>query len=128
MQVSLTPDGRSMLVVADFGLFATVWSLYDNVSTFIECPKAAPHDGAGPPRKHLYAFSPDGLLLALVTRKASKVRAVRGMVGSQALLLLPLLLLLAAAPPLGSSAHTHFGVAAPPPPPPSQTRPHCVLS
>jgi hypothetical protein len=64
-----------MLVVSDFGLFATIWSLNENVSTFIECPKAVPHDGPTPPPqpKFLFAFSPDGLLLASMVRKASKV-------------------------------------------------------
>ena len=51
-----SPSGRHILIVADFQIRLTIWSLEDCTSVYVTGPKF-PEKGS--------AFSPDGQLLAL---------------------------------------------------------------
>lgn len=51
------PNGRQVLLISDFGIKTTVWSLTDQESRHLSAPK---HPNAG------LAFSPDGATLAVL--------------------------------------------------------------
>ena len=73
MHACFAPDSRSIVVVADLGLYVSVWSLVDKSTAFVECPKMIPGKDKGSPPSFTLAFSPDGHFLAILTRKSSKV-------------------------------------------------------
>ncbi len=55
--VRWSPDGTAVVVVADFGIRATVWSLTDKKCTYLRGPKHIDHG---------MAFSADGACLAVL--------------------------------------------------------------
>jgi hypothetical protein len=58
------PDSRHVITVSDFQLHASVWSLVDSSKSMIRHPKLGAEG---------FAFSPDGLLLAVAERHDCKV-------------------------------------------------------